>query len=162
MNDIPVHVIDRIVLAKSLFYAGKAACDVRWDRFSFTRGILMLHDAPTECVLVAVANQLAAELTPKRQEHFFDYFDRIHERKPTGKILEFKRTLVPFNDLRVSIKHKGNIPTREGKGYLVEEVKEFLSMLCSDYLDLDFSKVSLVADSPRGGQGQSRCRRRLH
>jgi hypothetical protein len=141
VKDIPAHVIERIVFAKSLFYAGKAACEVDGDRFSFARGILMLHDA-TECLLVAVANQLGADL-PQKSERFTDYFDRIHDKKPTTKILEFKRSMTLFNDLRVSIKHKGNIPTSQERGHHVGEVKELLSLLCADCLGLDFEAISL-------------------
>jgi hypothetical protein len=142
VNDIPVHVVERIVLAKSLFYAGKAACDVKWDRFSFTRGILMLHDA-AECALGAAANNLQARLSADGKENFLDYVTNIEKKAPGKGIEKYRRMLGSFNTLRVIAKHKGIITTREGNEHFVGEIRDFLTMLCHTYLALDFETISL-------------------
>lgn len=133
-------VYNRIILAKMLLCAGTDACENKRDRMTFTKGILLLHDA-AEATLGAVADHLHAPL--KDKSALLDYYNFIQGTDPAKRTVPYKRQMINLNTLRNNAKHQGILPDPITNSHFPTTVSALINDLCETYLELDFSTVSL-------------------
>lgn len=133
-------VYNRIILAKTLLRAGTDACENKRDRMTFTKGILLLHDA-AEAALGAVADHLQTPL--KEKSALLDYYNLIQGKDPAKRTVPYKRQMINLNTLRNNAKHQGILPGPITNSHFPTTVSALINDLCETYLELDFSTVSL-------------------
>lgn len=133
-------VYNRIILAKTLLRAGTDACESKRDRMTFTKGILLLHDA-AEAALGAVADHLHAPL--KDKSALLDYYNLIQSTDLAKRTVPYKRQMINLNTLRNNAKHQGILPDPVANSHLPTTISALINDLCETYLELDFSTVSL-------------------
>ena len=139
-NKIRAEVYQRIILAKSLHKAAEAACASRNDQMTFTRGILLLHDA-AEALLGAVADHLNASLTGN--QYLLDYYDLIEKAEKQARKVPYRTQMRNLNTLRNDAKHHGILPDSKSNAHFPTTVYALCEEVCQTYLELDFSSVSL-------------------
>ncbi len=133
-------VYNRIILAKTLLRAGTDACENKRDRMTFTKGILLLHDA-AEAALGAVADHLHAPLGEKC--FLLEYYRLIQNNDLKKRPVPYKRHIINLNTLRNNAKHQGILPDPIANSHFPTTVSALINDLCETYLELDFSTVSL-------------------
>ena len=139
-NGIKPEVYKRIVLAKTLYKAGEAACATRTDEMIFTKGILLLHDA-VEAVLGAVADFLNANLASNI--YLLGYYDLIKEADPEHRDVPYKTQMRNLNTIRNNAKHQGILPNPKSNAHFPTTVYALIEDVCQTYLGLEFASVSL-------------------
>ena len=139
-NVIRPEVYQRIVLAKSLHGAGEASCAIRNDQMTFTKGILLLHDA-VEAALGAAADHLNARLTGNH--YLLDYFKLVEEADPKSRTVPYRAQMRNLNTLRNNAKHQGILPDPRSNAHFPTTVRALIEEVCQRYLSLDFSSISL-------------------
>lgn len=139
-GDIRVEVYQRVILARSLYQSGAAACRTPSDRIAFAKGILLLHDA-VEAMLGAVADHLHARLT--RNTSLLDYYELISEADPQRRPVPYKTQMRNLNSLRIGVKHHGILPDPATNSHFPQTVYSLLEDLCETYFGVDLSSVCL-------------------
>jgi len=137
---IRVEVYKRIVLAKALYEAGRAACTIRNDQMIFTKGILLLHDA-VEAALGAVADYVNAKLTGNH--YLMDYYDLIEKADAQKRRVPYRTQMRNLNTVRNNAKHQGIFPDPKNSAHFSPTVYALIEEVCEIYLGLDFSYISL-------------------
>lgn len=133
-------VYNRIILAKTLLRAGTDACENKRDRMTFTKGILLLHDA-AEAALGAVADHLQAPIGGTC--FLLEYYSLIKNNDSKRRSVPYKRQMINLNTLRNNAKHQGILPDPIANSHFPTTVSALINDLCETYLELDFSTVSL-------------------
>lgn len=133
-------VYNRIILAKTLLRAGTDACENKRDRMTFTKGILLLHDA-AEAALGAVADHLHAPLGGNC--FLLEYYSLIQDNDSKQRSVPYKTQMRNLNTIRKHAKHQGILPDTITNSHFPTTVSALINDLCETYLELDFSTVSL-------------------
>ncbi|MBX7157546.1 MAG: hypothetical protein K1X66_04080 [Verrucomicrobiae bacterium] len=120
----------------------EAACSTPNDKWSFARGIILLHDA-TEIVLIAIVSHLNALQQIKKNTSLLDYCDFIQKVDPHNEI-RHKQELKNLNTIRNHIKHEGLLVDVKSNAYLVNTISNSIVSMCKTYLNIEFSEVRLT------------------
>ena len=134
-------VFDRILFAKKLYKDGELACNIKNDQMTFSKGLLLLHDA-TENALGAIADYLNAYLKGDKSIH--NYFSLIQDNDPQNRSLPYKNQINILNTLRNHIKHQGILPDIKSNAHFPSTVYQFITDICQTYLKIDFNSISLI------------------
>lgn len=124
-------VIRRLAISKFLYKLGMEQSYLT-ESMSFT-SLLSFHDS-IEIFLKTLAD-LRNIKTDKLS--FMEYWDKIPE-------LTLKEPLRNLNNLRVNLKHKGILPSRQDLDLIRSYVTEFLRENCETNFKIDFGAISLV------------------
>jgi len=135
-------VLDRLLLAKSLHLFGESACRLTADRLSFTRGLLLLHDA-ADAALGAIADHLHAPL--KDKTYILNYYSLIRDADSQHRAVPYQTQVRNLNSIRVAIKHLGVFPDPTTSSHFPNVVGDLLEQLCNTYLDCDLGSLSLAS-----------------
>jgi hypothetical protein len=143
MPPLPADYIRRVVYGKYLL---RRADELLRTRTLLAAGeaLLALQDG-AEMVMRVVGDHLGL---PPRYE-FLDFWSKVKEK--TGTEPQHKAAMDRVNVARVGFKHKGNTPDRTLVSGFQTLVEEFCADLCSQYLDEDFSALtlsSLISKAP--------------
>ncbi|MCR4325766.1 MAG: hypothetical protein NUV59_03080 [Patescibacteria group bacterium] len=138
------HIIFRLVLAKALFKNGVDFCNTKVDIFSFSQGLIALHDA-LDNFTGAISNHLGIALP--QESKFLATLNLIqdHERKtdPSFSLMN-RNELVQLNTVRNNIKHQGITPNITHSKALIGPIVAFFQEYSRRYFSLEWEMISLA------------------
>jgi hypothetical protein len=135
MAALPADYLRRLVYAKYLL---RRATELLRHRtlLATAEALLALHDG-AEILMRVVGDQLRV----KQFYNFMEFWSRIKD--VTGNEPAHRATMDRLNDARNSFKHKGIPPDRTVVSGFQALVEEFCGDLCSQYLGLDYEKLTM-------------------
>jgi len=107
------------------------------NELACAEAILTAHDSVEMLIRV-----IAEFVNAKQSERFMEQLRLIE--KETGKEPPCMAAMDRLNHLRVSFKHKGNLPHPANVAELMPSVTDFCPAVTSQYLGLDYETVSLA------------------
>ena len=144
LQKLKLHIVYRLVLAKTIFKKAIRFCDTPNDTFNFSQGLIALHDA-LDNFTGAIASQLNISLTQK--SYLLDTLNAIegHKRKTDASFsLISKNEIAQLNTIRNNIKHQGIVPnTNHAKG-LIAPIVFFFQEYSRCYFGLEWEIISLA------------------
>ncbi len=141
-NAIRPEVLERMTFAKSLLRAGEQDCLDTSDKYSFTRGLMLLYDA-AEAGLAAISDHIHGQ--PKSYASILDYYNAIQQKESSKGEIPFKTKMASLTSIRTSAKHHGVLPDPENNKEYSTITRELLRDLAEKYLSLTLEAISLTA-----------------
>lgn len=145
LKELEQHIVNRLVLAKSIHKKAVELFNSSNDTFAFSHGLIALHDALDNFV-GAIASILNAK--SKGQSFLMETIHSIeeHERNSSnGKNFVFvkKSEIAQLNTMRKNIKHQGILPNVQQAKGLVAPITIVFREYTRKYFDLNWEVVSL-------------------
>lgn len=138
-------IIFRLVLSKKLFKNAEELCSITNDEFSFSHGLITLHDA-LDNFLGAIVSHLSISLHGKK-DYLLDMFNAVEkeEKKHNNNFTLISKTdIKQLNTLRVNIKHQGIIPNIQQSITLLSPIEDFFKKYSKLYFNLEWDTISLA------------------
>lgn len=143
-DPIQPHILFRLLLAKTLYTNANQACDTTVDVYSFSRGLITLHDA-IDNFLGAIAAHL--NIPPKQDSTLLVVMNTIceHEvQRDPGFVLSSRNEIVQLNTIRNNIKHHGLTPDIARSKALIQPVTSFFKAYALKYFSLEWEMISIA------------------
>lgn len=144
LQQLQAHIVYRLVLAKTLFKKGIEACETNVDIYTFSHGLIALHDA-LDNFTGTIATYRGVSL--QQESTLLKTINSIqdHERAIEGNFDFLYRTeLVQLNTIRNNIKHQGIPPNISYAKPLIVSIELFFDKYSKHYFNLDWKFVSLA------------------
>jgi len=139
------HIIYRLTLSKSLFKTGIKLCKTNVDIFSFSQGIISLHDA-LDNFAGAISTHLSLNLTGK-DTFLIQTLDKIEKNQKQSNpsfTLTSRNEIVQLNTIRNNIKHQGITPNIRQNKALIGPIVTFFQEYSRKIFSLDWDLISLA------------------
>ncbi|MFA5134998.1 MAG: hypothetical protein WC505_04410 [Patescibacteria group bacterium] len=137
------HIIYRLVLSKDLYKSGLELSNTDVDVFSFSRGLIALHDA-----LDNFTGAIATNLSISKQQSFLietlNDIEKYEKRSNKSFILKSKNELGQLNAIRNNIKHQGITPNIKQTKTLLGPIVSFFHEYSQYYFGLEWEFISLA------------------
>ena len=136
-NSVSPDISKRLLYVKYLLSRAKPANADRND-LSVAVSLLLIHDA-IEMLMLAVVEHLQVPM-PKKWD-FMDFWTEIgkHHTEPPQRIL-----MDALNNMRVGLKHKGNLPNPHRVRDLLPRIEVFCEDVAKMYIQIDLAELSLA------------------
>ena len=137
------HTLRELVLVKHTFREGERLSQSSTSPVGFYGGIILVHDAVMQFLLLLGEDLLVRALYKKTFPQLLEDIDTAFEtskRKP----LPFKQDLLRLNDVRGRLHHQRIFPDKTAFGYLVPVARDFLAKGYREYFKQRFERVSLA------------------
>jgi hypothetical protein len=129
-------LMKRLIYSKYLFTRAKSLQQIG-NELSSAEALLAAHDS-VEMLMRVIMDHLGA--APKA-DRFMEFYKTVEER--TGAEPPYESAMDRLNHLRVSFKHKGNLPHPDVVADLMPSVAAFCVESTDRYLGLKYEAVSL-------------------
>lgn len=133
-------ILDRLVSARSLLEHSGPPLNPKSDSRAAAQAIVLSQDA-AELALRAIADQLS--LKGGREITFPQLVDDVQKSTPglSGPAASYLKRL---NDVRVSFKHKGNLPDAGTWYDATVQTMQYLNELCTEVFNIPLAAIDLV------------------
>lgn len=144
IQQLQQHIIYRLVLAKTIFKKAAEFCEIPSDIFSFSHGLIALHDS-LDNFTGAIASQ--QNLLLPQKIYLWDTINKIeaHEKiKDPSFLLKSKSEINQLNTIRNNIKHLGIMPDTNSSKNLISPIIIFFKEYSKYFFNLDWEVISLA------------------